>query len=438
MTLGVEAENGRQGIRPLKDFLATEAAGGILLCLAALAALVWANSPWHGSYDSLWGTKIGLHVGSFHRTIDLHHLVNEALMTLFFFVVGLEIKREFVEGELRDRKRAALPIVAALGGMVVPAALYALITANSNGAQGWGVPMATDIAMALGALAIFGKHLHPSHKLFLLTLAIVDDIGAVVVIALFYSNGIKTPMLVGAVASLALVVVLQRVGLRSVTGYVIVGLVAWFLLRESGVHATLVGVAFGLLTPTKPALTDDLIDREELADISDFDAAQRTVDLARASVSVVERLEHQLHPWTSFVIVPLFAFANAGIRLDGDSLRAAASSRITIGIVVGLVIGKIVGITLASYIAVRFGVATLFEGLTWRTLLGVAALGGIGFTVSLFIAELAFVDAVLDAQAKVGVLAATTIAALVGAVLLRDRTRRYPIAVDDLVVTGDR
>ncbi len=411
---------GLRAIRPLRDFLSTEAAGGFLLVVAAALALAWSNSPWKSSYVSFWSTELGIRVGTTHGlTLDLRHWVNEGLMVLFFFVVGLEIKRELVEGELREPKRAALPAIAALGGMIVPAALFAAINIGTPGARGWAIPMATDIAMALGALSILGRHLHPSHKLFLLALAIVDDIGAVVVIAIFYSKGINVSMLALVAASLGLIVLLRRAGVQRLSVYVLVGAVLWYATKGAGLHATLAGVALGLMTPTKPALSADLVDQDALGDISNLAAAEETMHLARQSVSVVEWLEHRLHPWTSYVIVPLFALANAGIRVDASQLREAASSRVAIGIVLGLVIGKTGGITLASWIAVRLGLATLPIGLTFRSIIGVAAIAGIGFTVSLFIVDLAFVDASLEAPAKLAVLAATVGAATLGGLLLR-------------------
>jgi Na+:H+ antiporter, NhaA family len=412
-----------QVIQPLRDFLSTEAAGGVLLVVAAVVALVWSNSPWRASYDTFWSTEFALRLGSTHGiTLDLRHWVNEGLMVLFFFVVGLEIKRELVEGELRERKRAALPAIAALGGMIVPAALFTAINIGSPGTRGWAIPMATDIAMALGALSILGRHLHASHKLFLLALAIVDDIGAVVVIAIFYSKGINFSMLAVAGIALAAVLLLRRAGVQQLLVYVALGIVLWYATKGAGLHATLAGVVLGLLTPTKPALSADLVDEEVLRDISNLSAAQETMQLARQSVSVVEWLEHRLHPWTSYVIVPLFALANAGIQISGSQMREAASSRVAIGIVVGLVLGKTVGITAASWIAVRFGLATLPDGLTFRSILGVAAIAGIGFTVSLFIVDLAFTDPTLEAPAKLAVLAATVLAATLGGLLLRGVT----------------
>ena len=303
--------------------------------------------------------------------------------------------------------------------MVVPAALFVAVNIGTEAARGWGIPMATDIAMALGALAILGRHLHPSHKLFLLALAIVDDIGAVVVIAFFYSRGIDLSMLALAAGSLVAILILRRVGEQRISVYVLIGTVLWYATKQAGIHATLAGVVLGLLTPTKPALRQDLIDYDALNDISNMSAAEETMQIARQSVSVVEWLEHRLHPWTSYVIVPLFALANAGIEVSRSSFRHALTSRVSIGIVVGLVVGKTLGITAASWLAVRFRVATLPEGLTFRSILGVAAIAGIGFTVSLFITDLAFDGPTFAVPAKLAVLCATLVAAALGGLLLR-------------------
>lgn len=410
---------GRMVIHPLRDFLAKEAASGSLLVVAAAFALGWANSPWKASYHDLWASMAGVQLAGHDLTLDLRHWVNDGLMTLFFFVVGLEIKRELAEGELNQPRRAALPVFAAFGGMIVPAILFALVNLSGPGAHGWGIPMATDIAMALGVLALVGSRVHPSLKLFLLSVAIVDDIGAIIVIAVFYSTAIDPTMLAASVALVGVVVVLNRIGVRHVGIYIVVGTVLWLTTHEAGVHATIAGVILGLLAPTKPFLPVELVDEALLADVSTLQAAQETVRLARASVSVVEWIEHHLHPWTSLVIVPLFAFANAGITLDGERLRQAVSSRVTLGVIVGLVGGKIIGVTAGTWFAVRARVTTLPEGLTWRAVVGVAALAGVGFTVSLFVANLAFDQEELESQAKIGVVMASLLAALVGTVLLR-------------------
>ena len=369
--------------------MSLEAASGVVMLLATAAALVWVNTDTAG-YTSWWHHQLTLGPGDLAITESLVHWVNDALMTVFFFVVGLEIKRELVTGELRDRHRAALPAVAALGGMVVPAVLFVAINVGGKGVDGWAIPMATDIAFAVGVLALLGPRVPSSLKLFLLALAIVDDIGAIVVIALFYSRGLDGWWLGGALVVTAFVVVMGRLRVDHPLAYVVPGIVLWWCLHEAGVEPTLAGVVLGFLTPAQP----------------------------RRGVPVLERLEDALHPVSSFVIVPIFALANAGVVLGGDAIDHARSSRVTIGIVVGLVLGKFVGIFGASVIAVRARIGALPEGLGFQHLAGVAVLGGIGFTVSLFVTDLAFSGDVVD-DAKIGVLAASAIAALLGTIVLR-------------------
>lgn len=415
----------RQIFRPLRAFLATEAAGGVLALGGAIAALVWVNvAP--NNYQSLWSTDVALSVGHHILELDLKHWVNDGLMAIFFFVVGLEIKRELVQGELRVPRRAALPIAAAFGGMIVPAALFAIINAGRSTSHGWGVPMATDIALALGVIALVGRHIVPaSLSLFLLAIAIVDDIGAIVVIAVFYSGGIGVAWLVTAGAMVLLTVLMQRVGVSAMWPYVIVGVTLWFALLEAGVHATIAGVIMGLLAPTTPLLSPGMIDEAELLDVSTAHSAQTTISLARHSVSVVERLEHLLHPVTSFIIVPLFALSNAGIRFNHDLFSGVFSSHVFWGVVIGLVIGKPVGITLASWLAVRTGLAELPIGVRFTQIAAIGAVAGIGFTVSLFVAELAFDQAHDLGQSKFAILIASISAGVIGVAALRSSARRY-------------
>ena len=405
-------------IRPLTDFLSAEASGGIVVVLAAVVAMVWANSPWKGSYQALWSTDFGATFGRFTFSMDLRHWVNDGLMTIFFFVVGLEIKRELVEGELRDRRKAITPVVAAIGGMVVPALIFLAWTAGTPQARGWGIPMATDIALAVGLLTLAGPRIPPGAKLFLLALAIVDDLGAIAVIALFYGRGGRTSLLgVAALAFLA-AVGLKRFGVTSFAAYVLLGVVMWWALHEAGVHATIAGVAMGLLAPTKPFVQSELIDIDELADVSTVKHAKASAHIARSSVSVVEWLEHLLHGWTSFVVVPIFAIANAGIPVSISALRGAAGAKVTWGVATGLLIGKPLGILCATWLVVRVGAGSLPEGTSWRSLIPAAIVAGVGFTVSLFVTELAFVGAVAD-QTKIGVLAASMFAGLLGLLLAR-------------------
>jgi NhaA family Na+:H+ antiporter len=354
---------------------------------AAAVALVWANVD-HGGYADWWHRELTVGIGDATISESLVHWVNDALMTVFFFVVGLEIKRELVTGELRDRRRAALPALAALGGMAVPALVY--VAVNAGGAvDGWAIPMATDIAFAVGVLALLGSRVPGPLKLFLLTLAIVDDIGAIVVIALFYSRGLDGWWLGGAVVATLLVVLMSRLGVDHPIAYVVPGVLLWVCLYEAGVEPTLAGVVLGLLTPALP----------------------------RRGVPVLERLETALHPVSAFVVVPVFALANAGVYLGGDAVEHALTSRITIGIVAGLVLGKFTGILGATAVALRAGVGSLPDGLGLRHVAAVAVLGGIGFTVSLFVTDLSFRGAVTD-DAKIGVLVASLAAGLLGVTAL--------------------
>jgi NhaA family Na+:H+ antiporter len=405
-------------LHPLRDFLRTEAAGGIVLVLATIAALVWANVA-TDSYEDVWSTVFTVGTADHHLSLTLREWVNDALMAVFFFVVGLEIKRELVEGELRDPRKAALPAIAAVGGMVVPALLFVAFNAGGPGSDGWGIPMATDIAMAVGVMSLLGSRVDPSLKLFLLALAIVDDIGAIVVIALFYSDEFDPIAAAFAGGFLLAMVGLRALDVRTLAPYVVLGAGVWLAIHEGGVHATIAGVVLGLLAPTRPFRHPDMVDADRLADVSTVESAYQTVVLARESVSVVEWLEHRLHPWTSYVIVPLFALANAGVVLSVDALEAAASSPVTHGIVVGLVVGKLVGISAFAWLACRLGVASLPEGTRFPQVVGVAALAGIGFTVSLFVSELAFGTAgpIAD-EAKIGILAASLVAAGFGTALL--------------------
>jgi NhaA family Na+:H+ antiporter len=405
-------------LRPLVDFLHTEAAGGVVLLVATAAALLWANSPFEDSYTDLWHTHLSITLGNRTLDLDLQEWVNDGLMTIFFLIVGLEIKRELVEGELRDPRRAAMPAIAALGGMIVPALVYAAVNAGGDAAGGWGIPMATDIAMAVGVLSLLSRRVPPTLKLFLLALAIVDDIGAIVVIAIFYSSGVETSLLALAAGLLVVVALVKRAGVRRIGVYAVLGVALWLAVEESGVHPTLVGVALGLMAPTQPLRQSQFIDEEALTDLSSAGAAHETAVMARESVSVVEWLEHLLHPWTSFVILPLFALANAGIPLSSEALSDAASSTVTLGVVLGLVVGKLVGVSAFVWLAARLRLGALPAGATRRNIAGIAALAGIGFTVSIFIAGLAFSDARRQNEAKVGILVASVLAAGLGSLIL--------------------
>ncbi|HEY9556045.1 MAG TPA: Na+/H+ antiporter NhaA [Acidimicrobiales bacterium] len=420
--LGSQRPLARMVGRPVARFLAVETSGGILMVVATIAALIWANSPWSESYTTLWGTEMSIEAGSFHLSMHLSHWVNDALMALFFFVVGLEIKRELVSGQLSDIRDATLPIIAALGGMVVPAAIFAVMNLGGDGMHGWGVPMATDIAFAVGVLTLLGDRVPSPLKVFLLGLAIADDIGAIIVIAIFYTEDLAFDWLGAAALGLVVVTVMRRAKVWYAPLYVVVGVVVWYCTLKSGIHATIAGVALGLLTPARPLMPQ--VQADAIADrlSSDHDVtAEEVHELElelRASVSVAERLENALHPWTSYLVIPIFALANAGIPLSADSIGDAVSSRVTLGVVLGLVVGKLVGISGITWLAVRLGIGRLPVGVGWRHVVGMASVAGIGFTVAIFVAGLAYDDLVLQDEAKIGVLAASLIAALLGPAIL--------------------
>ncbi|WP_107764314.1 Na+/H+ antiporter NhaA [Nocardioides terrigena] len=416
--------------RPVREFLRIEASGSILLLLAAAAALIWANSPWASSYDAFWHTVVGIDLGGFRIEETLQHWVNDALMVIFFFVVGLEIKYELVTGGLRDPKTAALPIVAAIGGMLVPAGLYLLIAGGGAGRDGWGIPMATDIAFAVGVLGLLGRRIPSAARLFLLTLAIVDDIGAIIVIAAFYTDDLHLEWLALALVLLGVMIALRMLRVWSLWVYAVLGFFVWFAMLESGVHATLAGVAIGLITPATSLLREDVarsyaqralrdrhLDPEELS---------RLRFLLNESVPVVERLQTSLHPLSSYVVLPIFALANAGVALGGGALGDALTSAVGLGIMVGLVVGKPLGILVACLIAVRLGLGRLPDHTTWPMVIGLGSVAGIGFTVSIFIAGLSFPGSdVLTSEAKVGILVASLVAAVIGTVLLLAATRGH-------------
>ena len=420
--LGSDSMVARAVAQPLSRFLEIEAAGGVLLLAATVVALVWANSPWSDAYAELWASELGVSLAGHSLVLDLRHWVNDGLMTLFFFVLGLEIKQELVHGELASPRAATLPVLGAVGGMVVPAAIYAAANAGGDGAAGWGIPMATDVAFALGALALMGRRAPAGLKVLLLALAAVDDVGSIVVIAVFYAGGIAAAWLAAAGVGVAAVVGVRRVGVRFTPIYAVLGVAVWYATYRSGVHATIAGVALGLLAPARPLMPEVDADRiaDELSSDSHVDAAEvRAISFRiRESVPVTERLQELLHPWTSYVVVPVFALANAGVVLSAGSLEAAGRSPVTLGIVAGLVVGKTVGVAGAIGLGTRLGVTELPAGVTGRHIVGMAGLAGIGFTVSLFVAGLAFTDAALADEAKIGILVASVLAAGVGGAVL--------------------
>jgi NhaA family Na+:H+ antiporter len=423
-------------LSPFARFAATESAGGIVLIAATLVAIVWANSRWAASYEHLWEIPVTIGAGRYALSYPLHYWINDGLMAVFFFLVGLEIKREFLVGELASLKRAALPIAAALGGMVVPALLYAALNRGHAGEAGWGIPMATDIAFALGVLALLGPRIPLSLKVFLAALAIVDDLGAVLVIAVFYTDAIHWGALGLGFVLLGALAVANRMQARSPLIYVAVGLVVWVAFLKSGVHATVAGVLLALTIPARTRIDTDQFLRRGRRILDYFDAAgeegkgvltnkaqqsaiQAMENACEAAQSPLQRIEHELHAWVAFGIIPIFALANAGVHLGGD-LGAAFGDRVTLGIILGLVIGKPIGITLFAWLSVRSGLAALPGGTTWRAIGGVSLLGGIGFTMSLFIAGLAFPGAPqLNEDAKIGIFVASLVAGLAGFAVLR-------------------
>ena len=384
--------------RPLQDFLQTEVAGGAVLLAAAVLALLVANSALSGTYEDFWETELELGFGRLAIELDLRHWVNDGLMAIFFFVVGMEIKRELVAGELRDVRRAALPALAALGGMVVPAAIFLAFNYGTDEIRGWGIPMATDIAFAVGLLALFSRRVPPALKTFLLTLAVVDDLGAIVVIALFYTESVDLLALAVAGLLAGIGFGMLRAGAQRPVPYLTLGVFLWIATYESGVHATIAGVVLAFMIP---------------AHVGDDAPVLRDT-----TPSLLSRLEHTIHPYSGFLIVPLFAFANAGVDFSGTDLGESLGSRLFLGIVIGLVAGKLIGVSLFTGVAVRLGVGHLHPSLNFGHVVAAAAVAGIGFTVSLFIAELAFANPERVDEARFAILCGSALAGALGSLLL--------------------
>jgi len=422
---------------PFERFLALEASSTILLLAATVVALAWANSPWAESYEHLLHVPLAARVGPWELELSLHHFVNDALMGLFFFVVGLEIKRELAIGELSSLRRALLPVIAAAGGMVVPAAVYASFHWDGPALRGWGIPMATDIAFAVAALSVFAARVPSGLKIFLLALAIADDIGAVAVIALFYTDDLSVPWLGAAVAGLLLTWGLNVAGARAYSVYFLVGGLVWLAAYFSGVHATIAAVALGFLTPARPldplAARRDYVQGglrllERFGDLLEGDEdhgghtrhvlARRVSRAARSTLSPLDELTNLLHPWVAFFIMPVFALVNAGVPIDASTLGEPVPLRVALGVALGLVVGKPIGIALFAWLAVKLGVCELPRGVSWAHVVGAGLLAGIGFTVALFVASLAFETPALVAGSKVGILVGSTLAAVLGLALL--------------------
>lgn len=427
-----------QVLLPFQEFFHQQAAGGILLMVCTVAALVWANSPWAGVYDAIWHTELSVGLGAWTIAKPLHVWINDGLMAIFFFSVGLEIKREVLVGELATRKKAMLPISAAVGGMLVPAALYLALNVGRPGANGWGIPMATDIAFALGVLAILGDRVCLSVKVFLTALAIVDDIGAVLVIALFYTADLSFYAFAVAAAFLGALIAANRAGAHNPLVYTFLGLGLWAAFLKSGVHPTVAGVIIAMTIPARPKMSDtEFLERsQKILDafrhasgkgarmLASDNQRRSAAALTRASQLVqtpLQRMEHELHPWVTFLIMPLFALANAGVGL-GAGIADALTDRVSLGIIAGLIIGKQAGITLFAWLAVKTGLAALPGDISWKDIYAAGWLGGIGFTMSLFIANLAFDGSPFLSVSKVGILAASFIAGVVGWAMFKSTT----------------
>ncbi len=424
-------------LEPFVRFARMEAAGGILLLTSTAAALVWANSPWAPSYDALWHIPLSFGFGRYLLAQDLHHWINDGLMCIFFFFVGLEIKREALSGELSSIRRAALPFAAALGGVVVPALIFVAFNYGTEDLHGWAVPMATDIAFALGVLALLGNRVPIALKIFVTALAIVDDIVAVLIIAVFYTDQISFRSLIAGLIGVAISYLGNRLGIRRPLFYALIGIIVWFATLKSGIHATIAGILLAFTIPTETFLdvstflkrSAPLLDQikscsSEPADIGSHDCQGAAHQLEQQSELLQQplyRIEHLLQPWVTFLIMPVFALANAGVHLAGNS-GAALHSPVTLGVALGLLIGKPIGISLFSWVSVKTGLAAKPDDVRWPQLIGASALCGIGFTMSLFVANLAFgISPALDLS-KIGTLSASLVSGILGSVILRRTT----------------
>ncbi|MDQ1264397.1 MAG: Na+:H+ antiporter, NhaA family [Campylobacterota bacterium] len=421
---------------PFEHFIHAQTTTGLILMGMTVIALLLANSAFSDEYLHFFHTYLSIEVGAFKLSHSIHHWINDALMAIFFFIIGLEIKREITVGELSNIKVAILPILAAIGGMIFPALIYSSINLGGEGAGGWGIPMATDIAFAISALVLLRNRVSASLVTFLVALAIVDDLGAVVVIALFYTNEIHLLSLGMAGLAFLVMVAFNRFGIHAVLPYFIVGLIMWFFMLESGVHATIAGVIGAMAIPTKPKYEPTSLSQHAKSLINEYDTyevgenytlhekqkaiLQNIKDRIDAVGSPSARLEHSLHLPVSLVVIPLFALANAGIAIDFSSIGEAITQNISLGIIFGLVFGKVIGIAGVAYLAIKLKIASMPQNTSMSQILGVSFLGGIGFTMSIFVADLAFAgNEALIFQAKVGILCASLCAGLMGYLWLR-------------------
>ena len=432
----------RRFVRPAERFIRLEGAGGVVIVIAVLLALIWANSPWSERYHEILGTHLSVDAWLWSLDESLKHWIDDALMVVFFFVVGLEIKREIVLGELSSPRRLAVPLVAAAGGMIVPVLVFILLVDAEEARRGWAIPMATDIAIALGVLALLGTRIPTGLKALLLGVAIVDDIGGVLVIAVFYTQSLDYTALLVVGCVVIATILFTRYGVRPVYVYIALGGVGWAATTASGIHPTIFGVVMGLITPARPLYAPaafgevaervigqfwrarDVPDRVERRE-READALHSLSTIATETVAPLDRLEHTLVPWTAFLVVPVFAFANAGVDLRDGALQGALSSSLALGVGMGLVLGKPLGITLGAWLAVRLG-GSLPRGVSWGQIAAMGLIAGIGFTVALFITDLSYPPEVIGArsaevllrEAKVGILIGSVLAAVVGLLAL--------------------
>ncbi|GLU57173.1 Na+/H+ antiporter NhaA [Dyadobacter frigoris] len=423
-----------QILSPVSKFIHQEFTGGIILFINVIVAIVWVNSPWGESYHHLWDTKLSIGFHDFVFSRPLHVWINDGLMALFFFVIGLELKREFIAGELSTLKKASLPMMAALGGMLVPAGIYFLLNKNLESEHGWGIPMATDIAFALSLLSMAGRHIPGSVKVFLSALAVADDLGAVLVIAFFYTAHIAFTPLIFAGVLLAILTIGNLLGVRSTLFYLIIGIAVWGGFIFSGVHATIAGVLVAFTIPARTKIDENEYVSKIRTYITNFEneipqngslttaeqhqTIEKIKKLSTDAETPLQKIEYSLHPWVAFVIMPLFALANAGMVIGSDFFSSLLNP-VSIGVSAGLLAGKFIGVLLFTYLMVRFKFSELPYQTTWNHIIGVAMLAGVGFTMSLFITGLAFSHAEMVDQAKYGILLASVIAGVSGIVFLK-------------------
>ncbi len=405
-------------ISPLSDFFKQESASGIVIIIAAILGLVWANSTFSSSYFSILDTYFKFEFASFLFKMNIAHFINDGLMTIFFFLVGLEIKREVTIGHLSSRKKFMVPLFAAIGGMAIPALIY-LAIAGSIEPRGWAIPIATDIALALGILGLVQARTAPTLRPFLLGLAVIDDIGAILIIAVFFSTGLNFSWLLAALLAVLLTLTVKYFNVRFTIVYVIIGFFLWYSFYKSGVHPTIAGVILGLIAPITPFISPNFIDTDELANVSSVKHAMKTKKIAKNSVSIVEWLEHVIHPWSAFVIVPIFAWANAGIEITSKTFGIVFSSKVAWAIMLGLVVGKPVGVLIFSKIAKSSGLGQLPAKTSWAQLWATGKSAGIGFTVAIFIAKLAFSDLEMQSLAIISVLIASVVSGLISIAIFR-------------------